>query len=142
MKTKSITIRKPSGFQYSITASILDTPKGDIRTIELIDHEVRMTDKEPTDSWVMTFNENSLDTNTKQLKELCEFILEAINKNNPVKSKEELLENALDLLSDAIPHKLEYTNKEQLLSNRFTKLLKDYNNSLNHYDTKSKRINQ
>lgn len=79
MRTKSITIRRPSGFQYSMTVSCLDTPKGAMRTIELVD-EARMTDREPSDTWIMTFNENGLDTNTQQLKEFCEFILAEINK--------------------------------------------------------------
>lgn len=80
MRSKSITIRKSSGFQYSINVSVVDTPKGAIRTIELIDHEVMMADKQPNDCWIMTFNENSYDTNTEQLKEFCEFILDEINK--------------------------------------------------------------
>lgn len=48
MRTKSITMRKSSGFQYSITASIIDSPKGAVRTIEFKDHEVMMADKEPS----------------------------------------------------------------------------------------------
>ena len=85
MRTKSITIRKSSGFQYSITASIVDTPKGAIRTLELIDHEVMMANSEPSSTWVMTFNENSFDTNTEQLKELCKFILKE-TKNSKIKT--------------------------------------------------------
>jgi hypothetical protein len=81
MRTKSITMRKSSGFQHSITVSVVDTPKGSIRTIELKDHEVMMVDKEPTDTWIMTFNENALDTNTEQLKEFCEFVLNEINNS-------------------------------------------------------------
>lgn len=84
MRAKSITMRRPSGFQYSITASIVDTPKGAIRTIELIDHEVMMVDKEASDTWIMSFNENSLDTNTEQLKEFCEFVLDEINTKSKV----------------------------------------------------------
>lgn len=42
MRTKTITIRKSSGFQYSLTASVVDTPKGALRTIEIRDHEVMM----------------------------------------------------------------------------------------------------
>jgi hypothetical protein len=79
MRTKSITMRKSSGYQHSITVSVVDTPEGAVRTIELTDHEVMMTDKEPTDTWIMTFNENSLDSNTQQLKEFCEFVLNEIN---------------------------------------------------------------
>jgi len=80
MRTKKITMKRPSGFQYSLNVSIVDTPKGAIRTIEMIDHEVMMADKEPKDTWIMTFNENALDTNTEQIKEFCEFILNEINK--------------------------------------------------------------
>jgi hypothetical protein len=47
MRTKSITMRKSSGFQHSMTVSVVDTPKGAIRTIELKDHEVMMADKKP-----------------------------------------------------------------------------------------------
>ena len=79
MRTKSITMKKSSGDQHSITVSVVDTPEGAVRTIELTDHEVMMTDKEPTDTWIMTFNENSLDSNTQQLKEFCEFVLNEIN---------------------------------------------------------------
>ncbi len=81
MRTKSITMRKSSGFQHSITVSVVDTPKGAVRTIEIKDHEVMMTDKEPTDTWVMGFNENSFDTNVEQLKEFCEFVLNEINNS-------------------------------------------------------------
>lgn len=81
MRTKSITMRKASGFQYSLTASVIDTPNGAIRTLEVSDCEVRMTDIEPSDTLILTFNENSFDTNAEQLKELCEFILSEINKN-------------------------------------------------------------
>lgn len=82
MRSKSITMRRASGCQYSLNVSIIDTPKGASRTIEMIDHEVMMADKEPSDTWIMTFNENALDTNTEQLKEFCEFILNEINKTN------------------------------------------------------------
>jgi hypothetical protein len=81
MRTKQITMRKYSGFQYSLNVSVVDTPKGAVRTIEIIDHEVMMADKEPSDTWTMTFNENELDTNTQQLKEFCEFVLNEINKD-------------------------------------------------------------
>lgn len=81
MRTKSITMRKSSGFQHSITVSVVDAPKGAVRTIEIKDHEVMMTDKEPTDTWIMSFNENSLDTNVEQLKEFCEFVLNEINNS-------------------------------------------------------------
>jgi hypothetical protein len=84
MRTKSITIRKSSGFNYSITASIVDTPKGAIRTIELKDHEVMMADGVLSDTWIMTFNENSFDTNTEQLKELCKFIIKEIKSSKKV----------------------------------------------------------
>lgn len=79
MRTKTITIRKSSGFQYSLTASVVDTPKGAFRTIEIRDHEVMMGDIEPSDSLVMTFNENALDSNVEQLREFCVFILNEIN---------------------------------------------------------------
>ena len=81
MRTKTITIRKSSGFQYSLTASVVDTPKGAVRTIEIRDHEVMMRDIEPSDSLVMSFNENALDTNVEQLREFCVFILNEINNN-------------------------------------------------------------
>lgn len=81
MRTKTITIRKSSGFQYSLTASVVDTPKGAVRTIEIRDHEVMMGDIEPSDSLIMSFNENALDTNVEQLKEFCVFILNEINNN-------------------------------------------------------------
>lgn len=81
MRVKRVTMRRPSGFQYSMTVSVVDTPKGAIRTIEMVDHSVMMADTEPSDTWIMTFNENALDTNTQQLKEFCEFILNEINKN-------------------------------------------------------------
>lgn len=81
MRTKTITIRKSSGFQYSLTASVVDTPKGAVRTIEIRDHEVMMGDIEPSDSLVMSFNENALDTNVEQLREFCVFILNEINNN-------------------------------------------------------------
>jgi len=100
MRTKSITMRKSSGFQYSITVSVVDTPNGAIRTVELKDHEVMMADKEPTDTWIMTFNENSFDTNTKQLKEFCEFVLNEINKSK------------LDF-PEVLTWKKEYTIEEQ-----------------------------
>jgi hypothetical protein len=45
------------------------------------DHEVMMIDSEPSDTWIMTFNENALDTNTEQLKEFCEFVLNEINNS-------------------------------------------------------------
>ncbi len=80
MRTKSVTMRKPSGFQYSISAGVVDTPKGAIRTIWIKDHEVMMADGPLMDTFVLTFNENALDTNTEQLKEFCEFVLEEINK--------------------------------------------------------------
>lgn len=79
MRTKTITIRKSSGFQYSLTASVVDTPKGAVRTIEIRDHEVMMGDIEPSDSLVMSFNENALDSNVEQLREFCVFILNEIN---------------------------------------------------------------
>lgn len=100
MRTKSITIRKPSGFQYSLTVSIVDTPRGAVRTIELKDHEVMMADQEPTDTWIMTFNENSLDTNTEQLKEFCEFILDEINQVKPKKYQKEY-EAYMKIVTDA-----------------------------------------
>lgn len=77
-KTKQITMRKPSGFCYSITASIVETPKGNIRTISIIDNEVQMADKPlppPYDTMTIVCNDMDLDTNKKQLKELCEFLL-------------------------------------------------------------------
>ena len=79
MRTKTITIKKPNGFQYSLTASVVDTPKGAVRTIEIRDHEVMMGDIEPSDSWIMSFNENALDTNVEQLREFCIFILNEID---------------------------------------------------------------
>lgn len=75
-------MRKSSGFQHSITVLVVDTPKGAIRTIKLIDHEVMMADKEPSDTLIMTFNENALDANTEQLKEFCEFVLNEINNSS------------------------------------------------------------
>jgi len=60
MRVKTITMRKSSGFQYSITASFIDTPKGTIRTLELKDHEVMMADKEPSDTWIMILMKNHL----------------------------------------------------------------------------------
>lgn len=81
MRTKTITIRKSNGFQYSLTASVVDTPKGAVRTIEIRDHEVMMGDIEPSDSLIMSFNENALDTNVEQLREFCVFILNEINNN-------------------------------------------------------------
>lgn len=81
MRVKNITMRQSSGFQYSLTASVVDTPKGSIRTIEIKDHAVLMADKPMSDTFTLTFNENSLDTNTQQLKEFCEFVLSEINKN-------------------------------------------------------------
>lgn len=79
MRTKTITIRKSSGFQYSLTASVVDTPKGAVRTIEIRDHEVMMGDIEASDSLIMSFNENALDSNVEQLREFCVFILNEIN---------------------------------------------------------------
>lgn len=37
--------------------------------------------------WIMTFNENDLDTNTTQLKEFCEFVLKEINSTKKKKKK-------------------------------------------------------
>ena len=84
-------MRKSSGFQFSLTASVLDTPKGAVRTIEIRDHEIMMGDTEPSDSWIMSFNENALDTNVEQLSEFCMFILNEIKqskyKNNKLNNK-------------------------------------------------------
>lgn len=38
-----------------------------------------MGDIEPSDSLVMSFNENALDSNVEQLREFCVFILNEIN---------------------------------------------------------------
>jgi len=78
MKTKTVLMRKSSGFNYSITASIIDTAKGKIRTIEIIDHEVMMADLEPSDKMVMICNDMDLDTNKEQLKEFCKFMLKEL----------------------------------------------------------------
>ena len=80
MKTKSILIQKSSGFNYSLTVSIIDTPKGKIRTLNIIDHEVSMTDLEPCSEMLITFNSKSIDNNYNedQLKELCQFILKGL----------------------------------------------------------------
>lgn len=80
MKVNRITMRKSSGFQFSITTSIVDTPKGAIRTIEIKDHEVMMGDLEPTDTMCLIFNENAPDTNTQQLKSFCKFVLKDIER--------------------------------------------------------------
>lgn len=80
-------MRKYSGFQYTLTASVVDTPKGAVRSLEITDFEVRMNDTEIIDSMCMTFNESALDTNTQQLKELCEFILEEINNPTPLEDE-------------------------------------------------------
>ena len=84
-------MRKSSGFQFSLTASVLDTPKGAVRTIEIRDHEIMMGDIEPSDSWIMSFNENALNTNVEQLSEFCKFILNEIKqskyKNNNLNVK-------------------------------------------------------
>ncbi len=80
MKTKSILLQKSSGFNYSITVSIIDTPKGKIRTLNIIDHEVSMADLEPCSEMLITFNSKSIDNNYNedQLKELCQFILKEL----------------------------------------------------------------
>lgn len=78
MRTNKILVRKSSGFNYSITTSIVDTPNGKVRTIEIIDHEVMMADLEPSDSMILSCNDMSLDTNKEQLKEFCEFLLEEL----------------------------------------------------------------
>ena len=78
VKSKTITMRKSSGFQISIDASVVDTPKGKIRTIVVKDHEVLMADKPlepPYDQITIICNDMDLDTNKEQLKELCEFLL-------------------------------------------------------------------
>jgi len=78
MRTNTISVRKSSGFNYSITTSIVDTPKGKIRTIEIKDHEVLMTDLEPSDTMTLICNDMDFDTNKEQLKEFCEFLLEEL----------------------------------------------------------------
>lgn len=87
MRTKHITIRKASGFQFSLTASIIDTPNGKIRTLEIIDHEVAMTDLLPSNAFILTFNDMDLNTNKSQIKELCEFMIEELTSQSKVKQK-------------------------------------------------------
>jgi len=85
MRVKTITMRQSSGFQYSFTTSVLDTPKGAIRTIEIKDHAAMMNDKPLSDTFTMSFNEGALDTNTEQLKEFCEFVLSEIKRSKKSK---------------------------------------------------------
>ena len=86
MRTNHVLIHKSSGFNYSINTSIVDTKRGAIRTIEIIDHEVDMTDIEPSSRFVLTFNENWPDTNTEQLKEFCTFVLKEIKQQKKKKN--------------------------------------------------------
>jgi hypothetical protein len=51
VKVKNITMSKSSGFCYSLTASIVSTPKGKIRTIEIVDNEVEMAVEEYNKRW-------------------------------------------------------------------------------------------
>ncbi len=81
-------------------------------------------------------SKNELSYN-EQAKEIMDFLKEEENLNIPpiedkLKIKEELLEEALDLLADSNPNKLpeDYTPKEQRHSKRLTELIIKYNNSL------------
>lgn len=81
VRTKRITMRKPSGFNYSLSFCVVDTPKGKIRTLTITDHEVQMGDKPlspPYDSMGIICNDMDLDTNKKELKRLCKFILKEL----------------------------------------------------------------
>jgi hypothetical protein len=62
VQVKTITMRKASGFNYSLTASIVETPAGKIRTIEIKDHEILMADQEPSDTMIIIYNEKDIDT--------------------------------------------------------------------------------
>jgi len=71
-------MRKSSGFQISLNACIVNTPKGKIRTITIKDHEIGMADKEPQDTIAIVCNDNALDSNKEQLREFCEFVLKEL----------------------------------------------------------------
>ena len=87
VKTNHITIRKSSGFNFSITTSIVNTKQGAIRSIEIIDHEIQMKGLQDLalDRMLLTFNENKLDTNTKQIKQFCKFVLKDIAREEDKK---------------------------------------------------------
>lgn len=91
VRTKRITMRQSSGLQYSLTASVVDTPNGNVRTLQVVDHAVMMIDKKPSDTFTMSFNENALDTNVAQLRVLCEFILDELNMTDTKKRFKKLL---------------------------------------------------
>lgn len=87
VESKSFCIKKSSsGFNYTLQASFASSPNASIRSIEIVDWEVRMTDREPSDTMYLTFNSNALDGNTQQLKEFCEFILNEINNDKAKKN--------------------------------------------------------
>lgn len=72
-------MRKSSGFNYSLIATIVDTPKGKVRSIQIVDHEVLMNDLPSIhNQMTLVCNDVDLDTNKSQLKELCEFLLEGL----------------------------------------------------------------
>ena len=81
MKHKQIAMRKPSGFHYTIDFSVLNTPEGKMRNLVITDNEVLMNDKPldmPGNQMTILCNDMDLDTNKKQLRELCRFILKEL----------------------------------------------------------------
>jgi hypothetical protein len=85
MVSKKFSFNKPSGFCVSVTISIVDTPKGKMRSFEIKDHEPFMTDGVTSDTIVLLAND--FDTvlgtplmntfsNDNTLKEMIEFLVE------------------------------------------------------------------
>lgn len=85
MVSKTFSFNKPSGFVISVSISIVDTPKGKMRSFEIKDHEPFMTDGVTSDTMMIIANDfdtvvgTSL-TNTfpndNILKEMLEFLIE------------------------------------------------------------------
>ena len=82
MKTGIFNFRKLTGFTVSMMVSIMDTPKGKIKVLDIKDQEPSLTDKEPTENIMLSFDNYTFNgkINTEELKDLCEFLLEIDNE--------------------------------------------------------------
>ena len=92
VKSKEVVMRKSSGFCYTLSAVVVDTPKGKLRTISIRDQEVQMADKPlppPYDEMGFIVNDGDFNSNKQQLKEFCTFVLNSLKepKKNEKKRK-------------------------------------------------------
>lgn len=85
MRSQEVDIKHSSSpFSYKLSFCVVDTPKGKIRTLTIIDQEVVMTDKEPHNEMTMCINDKSIKgfndfgRNKDELKKFCKFVLKEL----------------------------------------------------------------